>query len=166
MHFIYTLSVWLHIVSAMIWMGGMVFFALVLVPLSRRPEFADRAGALLRLSGERFRTVGWICLAALVGTGLVNLAGRGITWAALFAPGLHQDPWRHALVHKLGLVAIILVLSALHDFWVGPKAARLMATAGQEARGKRLAKAASWFGRVNLLLALAVVAFALKLVRG
>lgn len=166
MHFVYTLSVWLHIVSAMVWIGGIVFFALVLVPLSRKSEFADRSAALLRLSGERFRTVGWICLVTLVATGIVNMASRGITWASLVAPGLHQDPWRNALVHKLGLVAIILILSGVHDFWAGPKAARLMATAGREAEGKRMAKAASWFGRVNLLLALAVVAFAVKLVRG
>ncbi len=166
MGFFYSFCVWLHIVSATVWIGGMVFFALVLVPLSRRPEFADRSAALLRLSGERFRVVGWVCLATLVATGLVNMARRGITWAAVFAPGLHQDPWRHAFVHKVALVALILVLSAVHDFWVGPRAARLMETAGEEARGRRLAKAASWFGRINLLLALAVVAFAIKLVRG
>jgi putative copper resistance protein D len=166
MHAAYLVSVWVHVVAAMVWVGGMVFFAVVLVPLSRSPEFRDRAPALLRLSGERFRLLGWVCLTLLVGTGIANLLYRGVTWTSLTAPGLLQDPWRDALVHKMGLVALILILSAAHDFWIGPKVATLLATPGQEKRARRLAKAASWFARVNLLLALAVVALALRLVRG
>ena len=60
---------------------------------------------------------------------------------------------------KLGLVALTLVLSALHDFVLGPRAGRPGAGPGAPAR-------ASWLARVNALVALAIVGPGLSLLRG
>ena len=80
-------SVWLHILAAAAWLGGMVFLALVLVPVMRRSEYRQQASRLVHLTGVRFRTVGWICLGVLVATGFANLWYRGIGWAALSNAG-------------------------------------------------------------------------------
>ena len=72
--------VWLHILAAAIWIGGMVFLALVLVPVVRRPEYRDHAWRLVHLTGTRFRWVGWVCLGILAVSGFVNLDFRGIGW--------------------------------------------------------------------------------------
>jgi putative copper export protein len=68
------------------------------------------------------------------------------------------------LLVKLGLVAAILALSGLHDFWIGPRASRALREGSAQA-GRWRAQA-TWLGRINLLLSLGVLALAVLLVRG
>ncbi len=162
----YLLSVWIHILAAMVWIGGMAFLALVLVPAMRRGELGGQAPWLIRATGQRFRWIGWICLLLLVLTGTVNLAYRGYRWEHLWSGALWGGSFGHALGVKLILVALIFALSAVHDFVVGPQATALMAHNPASEQARRLRRAASWFGRMNLLLALAVVMLGVILVRG
>lgn len=138
---------WLHLLAAITWIGGMLFIALVLVPVVRRLPDERLRAPLVQDIGYRFRTVGWIALGVLVVTGLVNL------W---FAPFLLSSQPFHL---KLGLVALALGLSVLHDFVLGPRAGRPGADPGARAR-------ASWLARVNVLVALAIVLLGLSLLRG
>lgn len=158
--------VWLHVVAAAVWIGGMLFLALVLVPVVRREEYREHAARLVHLTGTRFSRVGWVCLGVLVASGFVNLWFRGIGWAALVNAGFWTSPFGRVLGIKLLLVATILALSAWHDFGVGPRATAAWQADPTSAEAGRLRRMASWFGRLNLLLALAVVGLAAALVRG
>jgi uncharacterized membrane protein len=62
---VYQLSVFLHILSAIVWIGGILFLALVVVPAMRGLPPAERA-ALSGAVGRRFRTVGWACIGVVV----------------------------------------------------------------------------------------------------
>lgn len=166
MQTLYLLSVWLHILSVATWLGGMLFLVLVIVPVTRRPEYRGISGALLHWLGVRFRTVGWVCLGLLVLTGVVNLTYRGIGWATLVDARFWNGAWGQTLGIKLLLVSIILLASAYHDFYVGPEATVLWQRDPSGARTQRLRWQARWIGRVNLLLALIVVALGVMLVRG
>jgi len=128
----------LHLAAALTWVGGMLFVALVLVPVTRRLEDAALRRLLMHETGLRFRTVGWAAMALLVATGLVNVWLR---------PELLTLPrfWV-----KVALVTIAVVLSALHDFVLGPRA-------GRPDAAPSMRPAASWVARVNLLLVLIVV---------
>jgi len=137
---------WLHVLAAITWIGGMLFIALVLVPVTRRLEDAALRTRLVHAVGLRFRTVGWIALGVLVATGLLNL------WrfpSLLYTP---RFQW------KLGLVALTLILSAFHDFVLGPRAGAPGADPG--ARGR-----ASWIARANVLVVLVIVLLGLSLLR-
>ena len=46
MRTLYLVSVWLHILAAMAWVGGMLFLVAVLVPLLRTPAMRPQATAL------------------------------------------------------------------------------------------------------------------------
>lgn len=164
--FLYLVSVWLHLVASLLWAGGMLFLVLVLVPLLRTPALRPQAIALVQAVGLRFRAVGWASLLILVATGLVNAAFRGGTAGALVDATWWATPFGRLLAHKLALVALILVLSAVHDFGVGPRAAVLLREDPGSPRARAWRSAASWMGRLNLLLALAVLAIAVALVRG
>ena len=135
---------WLHLLAAITWIGGMLFIALVLVPVTRR--FADPAvrARLLQESGRRFRAVAWVALGLLVATGLANL------WLRPYLLAAPRFQW------KLGLVVLALALSAVHDFVLGPRAGRPGADPAARTR-------ASWLARVNVLVVLAVVLLGLAL---
>lgn len=158
---LYQLSVFVHILSAIVWIGGMLFLALVIVPTTRGLPPAERT-ALFGAVGRRFRTVGWVCIGLLLVTGVVNTTYRGVTWENVLTTELWGSPFGRVLALKLGVVAIMLGLSIYHDFVIGPRSVR--SVIGPEAL--RLRRLASYIGRAEALLALLVVALAIMLVRG
>lgn len=140
---LYLISVWIHIVCAITWIGGMIFLSLVLVPILKKGSFREQLPALMQSAGVRFRLIGWLALALLLATGIFQLAYRGYHFSEI-------------LKLKLILVVLVIVFSALHDFWIGPRVRQ---------QGVRYRQFASWIGRLNLILALAIVALAVSLAR-
>jgi uncharacterized membrane protein len=166
MRTLYLVSVGLHIVAACAWLGGMLLLVLVVVPALRAPALAPHAAAAIRIVGERYRTVGWVTLLVLVVTGVTNAAFRAGSLPELAAATWWTTPFGRFLAMKLSLVALVLVLSAVHDFFVGPRAGRLMVETPDAPRTRAWRSAARMLGRVNLVLALLIVALAVRLVRG
>lgn len=162
MHTLYLASVWLHVIAAMSWVGGMIFLVAVIVPMLRRPDWRDRAREIMQVSGRRFRTLSWIAYGTLVVTGTFNIAYRGYGLDALMSGDLFRGVWGRTLAHKLGLVVFIMAFSAVHDFWLGPKAGDPDLSAEEREKWRKLA---SVMGRVTFAFALAIVALAINLVR-
>lgn len=165
MHALYLVSVWLHILAASAWVGGMFFIVLVVVPWLRRGG-RERAGTFLRDTGERFRAVGWTCFAVLLVTGSFNLWVRGVRLADFLRPEWLSSPFGKTLLLKLAAFTLVLGISAAHDFFVGPRATRTLELDGRAPESVRFRRQASLLGRINALLALAIVALAVMLVRG
>src|SRR5712692_10865260 len=116
------LNVWLHIVAAVIWIGGMLFLSLVAVPVLRQVESPLLRMDLFRAMARRFRGLVWICIAILVLTGIGNVLFSGNT-----LPG---SAYMKVLQIKLVLVAILVGLGLLHDFVIGPRAGRVLSRNG------------------------------------
>ncbi len=132
--------------AAITWIGGMLFLALVMVPMARRLEDPALRARLIHDTGRRFRTVGWTAIGVLVVTGLLNL------W-------LHPVLLSSTRFHwKVGLVVLALILSAFHDFVLGPRAGAPGADPSARVR-------ASWVARINVLVVLVIVALGLSLFR-
>jgi len=163
---LYILSVWLHIVAATVWIGGMLFLVLVLIPALRGLGNRGLAATLVHHVGVRFRSVGWLSLLLLVMTGLINLVKRGIGWTALTSPELWRSEFGHILGIKLSLVALTFLLSAVHDFLIGPKATKAGRLEPGSPEAQRLRRQAAWMGRFNLLMGLIIAALGVMLVRG
>ena len=81
---------WLHVLAVAVWLGGMLFIAFVVVPVTRGLPDPALRGRLVREMGRRFRTVAWAAVAVLIATGLANL------WAApyLLRAGRSRGFWR------------------------------------------------------------------------
>lgn len=156
----YVASVYLHILAAATWVGGIIFLVLVVVPAIRRAPSPE----LLREAVFRFRVVAWAAFALLIATGLYNLHMRGIGWGELTDPAFRATASGKALLIKLACFAVVLVLSAVHDFSIGPRALRAMEQKSPEAQ--RLRKQTGWIGRINGLITLAIVLCAVIVVRG
>ena len=163
---LYLVSVYVHLLCTAIWIGGILFLVLVVVPVLRRPELRAQAPALFATTGRRFRSVGWATLIALVATGLTQTAYRAGGLATLRDPVWWSLPFGRILGIKLTLVALTLTIAAVHDFWIGPRASAILEHEPGSPRAERWRAGASWLGRVNLLLGLGIVALAVVLVRG
>ncbi|MFO0675314.1 MAG: DUF4149 domain-containing protein [Polyangiaceae bacterium] len=164
MHPLFLLSVWLHILAASTWIGGMFFLVLVVVPWLRHGG-REQAGSFLRETGPRFRTVSWACLGLLLVTGLFNAWVRGVRLSDFVgAEGL--SPYHKILSWKVGVFVAVLLVSSIHDFVIGPRATRAIVRDPVSATTIGLRRNASLLGRLNALLALVLVALAVTLVRG
>ncbi|MFM2416568.1 MAG: hypothetical protein RL385_1291 [Pseudomonadota bacterium] len=161
----YLISVWLHILAATTWLGGMVFLVLVVVPILRRGD-RKSAAALMSASGKRFRSVGWTCFVVLLITGSFNLWWRGVGFAQLFDMTFAARGFGLVMWLKLSVFGLVLILSAVHDFVIGPRATALLQAAPAGADAERMRRVASLMGRVTALLALVLFALAVVLVRG
>ncbi len=160
---VYLLSVTLHVLAAMLWLGGMFFLAAVGAPVLRGVEPALRA-RLFQALGERFRVVGWAAIGVLLVTGAVNLRFRGWWGTEVWtSAGFWGSPAGRALAWKLGAVAVMVAVSAVHDFVQGPAAGRLMPGSPRALAARRRA---SWLARINALVGILLVAAAVRLARG
>jgi uncharacterized membrane protein len=166
MRILYLTCVSLHVIAAMIWIGGSWFIALSLVPAVRRSESPHAARGLLHATVLRFRIIGWSCLGILVATGCGNLAFRGIGWMECVSGAAFRGPVGRALAMKLILVGAVLILSAWHDFRLGPATARAIERDPASIEAARGRARAAWIGRVTALLGLGVVICAVVFVRG
>jgi len=145
------LVMWLHLMAAIFWIGGMLFFSLVLMPSLKGDLNLSDKTALVSRVGKRFRKCGWISLGLLLLTGPMRLAQRGLPFEA----------YGNALRIKMVLVLLLVLMTLLHDFVLGPKSVA-MSRAGQDTTGFQ--SLVRWAARLNLLIGLGIVSAALMLV--
>lgn len=169
----YQAAVFLHLAAAIIWIGGSIFLALVLIPALRR--FAVPPGqpggpppGMLEAVARRFRVISWVCIVALVASGLYILPTRyGIGLAEFFNVGGH---FTATLQVKVALAAVAIWLSFIHDFIIGPYVNRLLQAVQQGAephpRLPLLRKTVIWVARINLLFIILIVVMAVTMTRG
>ncbi len=127
----YLTLVTLHVLAAVTWIGGNVLFFAVAPRLRTHPE----GPVALRELGRTFRVLSWTAFAILLTTGAYFL-NQGWDYRTL------------PLSLKLGLVGIVILFKALHDFWIAPAAARK--------RGGFFT-VALWTGRTNLFLGIVIL---------
>jgi uncharacterized membrane protein len=166
MHGLYLASVWLHLLAAIVWIGGTIFLALVLLPVLRTKENSKIAPPLIRASALRFRAIGWHCFAIFIVTGGLNLFFRGFTLADLGDATFWRGFFGNVLALKLIVVSVIIAISALHDFVIGPRAAAAWLDPSRMNEATKLRRQAVHIARLNLLMALIAVALGTMLVRG
>ena len=172
----YQAAVFIHLASAIIWIGGALFLALVLIPVLRRyaptpgqpPANPTLPPDMLGTIARRFRWISWVCIVLLVATGLYILPTRyGIGFAEFFSVGGH---FVGTLQVKVALVAIVIWLSVIHDFIIGPLTNRLIdeMRAGADPPGylPTLRRCVVWIARVNVLLMILIVVIAVTMTRG
>jgi putative copper export protein len=153
MNLLYHISVWLHIIGVSFWIGGMLFLPLVLLPGIK--DHPDRANLLL-FSGLKFRFYGYIFLAVLFITGLLNIYLRGINISAEF---FLESRYGNLVITKFILFLLILLISLWHDSHARK---RLLS----EESNQKFKIVARWSGRMLLVISLAMAYIGVVLSRG
>lgn len=104
--------------SGAIWVGGTIFLIAVAVPYARSLGDERRTAAAGAI-GRRFRPVAWTAMAGLVLSGLYMLQKLGY-----LDGGLTSTSNGRLMLAKLVTVALLIGLSAVHDFVLGPRLER------------------------------------------
>jgi uncharacterized membrane protein len=99
-----------HVLSAMVWVGGQLLLSLLVLPVLRRRLDAASRASLTREVGIRFGifTVA-VFLPLQIVTGIALAAHRGLTVSDLAEPG-----YGRTLGEKVTLFAVVLLISGLH----------------------------------------------------
>lgn len=161
---LYHLNVTLHVLAALLWLGGMFFLAVVGAPVLRKVEPPALRAELFRKLGVQFRNVGWAAIGVLLVTGTLNLWFRGVLdWTTLGSASFWALPYGRALAWKLGAVATMLVVSGVHDFVLGPRASNARPGSPEALRDRRWA---ALLARFNAIVGLVLVIAAVRLARG
>lgn len=161
---LYHLNVTIHVLAALLWLGGMLFLAAVGAPVLRKVEPPELRARLFQTLGEQFRNVGWFAIAVLLVTGALNLHFRGVLrWDVLGSAAFWATAYGRAVAWKLATVAAMITLSAIHDFAVGPMASRLRPGSPEAIRYRRYA---ALLARLNAIIGIILVFVAVRLARG
>jgi uncharacterized membrane protein len=152
--------IWLHIVAAVAWIGGMIFLSLVLAPLVRTRTETTEFISIFRSAAQRFRIVVWVAIVTLLSTGPMLLHGRGIS-------SIDMTQWPPIFLVKAGLVVVLLLLTVVHDLLAGSVTSRSSAISvgAQTAWEQVLQRTSRWVPRLTLAVALGVLLVAVALVR-
>jgi len=128
----------IHVLSAMAWVGGQLLLSLLVLPILRRRLDAATRAPLTREVGIRFGvfTVA-VFLPLQILTGIALAAHRGITLRDLTEPG-----YGRTLAAKVVLFAVVLLVSGAHGVTVGR---------GQDRLARRLGLA-TLLGSVGIVL--------------
>jgi copper resistance protein D len=133
-----------HLLAAIVWVGGTVALVFVAVPPLQKLEGAPRA-QLLRELGHRWRPIGWSALGIAVATGA---AIAGIDHAFDTTPTRFDV----VLAVKGALVGLLVAGAYLHDYVLGPGLARQV----RAGKPQSLRPLLVGIGRLNLLITLAL----------
>lgn len=115
-HGAYILSVFIHVIAACTWIGGMLFLILAFIPgIKKHPDKVDIiAGVSLK-----YRKVGAIALVLLLITGILQLEYRGVQWTIEF---FTTSTFGKIAGIKILVFVIIIIISLVHDYYLGTKA--------------------------------------------
>ena len=163
MPLLYYVNVTIHVLAALLWLGGMFFLAVVGAPTLRTVEPPQLRQQLFNALGTRFRSAGWVAISVLLVTGVINLAYRGwLNWSLLSSPSFWRTTTGKALAVKLIAVVLMVSLSLVHDFILGPRAG---AARPGSPEAIKLRKRSAMNARIEAIIGLILVAAAVRLTR-
>ncbi len=132
----------IHLLAACVWVGGSIALVFAGVPAARTLE-GEARGQVLRALGERWRPLGYGALITLIITGAI-LADHDLSDCV--------SPFRAVLWVKVALVAVLLVVSYLHNYIYGPRLAAEIKEGKEPASRKKLV----WVGWTSLALTITI----------
>ncbi len=156
---------WLHVIAAVVWIGGNLVLAMVIVPYFRQNLPPVQRIKLLTQIGKRFEPIVWGCVAILFFTGLINVFNAiGLSQSA---DTTIMTSFMRTLFIKLMLFVVLVILTTLHSFVFGPKLAKAIETLDESLEElppeiqpirKQMSIVSSLMGVVSILILLAAVA--------
>ena len=157
------ITLWLHVIAAVTWVGGNLILAMVIVPHFRQNLPPVQRIQLLTQIGKRFEPIVWGCIGILFFTGIVNIFSA----VDLTSSTAISDAFMRTLLIKIGLFFVLVILTAMHSMIFAPRLAAAVETLDPALEElppeikplrSRMSIISSLMGVVSLLILLAAVA--------
>ena len=149
-------------------MGGMLFLVMVMLPVARKAmqSGAPEALGMLQDAAKRFLPVGW---AAMILLGLSGAYLASDHWG-IGVKVFFTDDGRFMQILRVKTILFLLVvlLSLMHDFWLGPKILQKLEqarTAGEVLPQSLARKLVRMIAGINLVAAVTIMVLAVWLIR-
>ena len=110
---------WIHVIAAVVWVGGNLILAMVIVPHFRQSLPPVERIKLLTQIGKRFEPVVWGCIGVLFFTGIVNIFFS----VDLTSPTALSGAFMRTLLIKIVLFFVLVLLTAFHSMIFAPRLA-------------------------------------------
>ena len=159
---------WLHVIAAVVWIGGNLILGMVIVPYFRQNLPPVQRIQLLTQIGKRFEPIVWSCVGVLFFTGIVNI----FTAIDITSPSEMLGAFMRTLFIKLTLFIVLIILTALHGSVFAPRLSAAIETLDPTLEElppeikplrSQMAIVSSLMGVVSLLILLAAVALRMGL---
>ena len=145
------LALWLHLLGVVVWLGGVLYQAHILMPMAHRASgpMGHRTGAaMFANAARRQRPFGWTALALVVLTGFYNVTQLGP------AEKVMESGAGLLLAGKFILVLIVIAVSGQRDFTQLVRLEIALKTSEDPTPSLR---AIAWLDRLTILLAVIIM---------
>jgi uncharacterized membrane protein len=152
-----SIAFWFHMLATVMWIGSLASLALVVLPAAQRVLDSRSYSIFLEGLQHRLDPLGWFCLAVLAGTGMFQLSANQ-NYHGLLAVA---SPWAAAILLKHSVYFLMIAVSAYLTWGMLPQIRRaaLRLSQGKDVpEMERIQRKSIWFLRLNLLLAVVVLA--------
>lgn len=142
-----------HIFAGMFWVGGMLFYVLVLISVIRDKEFQNIKLRLLEKTALQFRKVSYYTFLILLLSGIGLLFSKGyLRLTDNFLEIIFSVP----LIFRVKILLFLMLLfsSIYHDFFSGPLAFKY--SESNSVLFEKFRKRSARFGRINLLISVLI----------
>ena len=157
-----TFVLWLHLTAVVIWLGGMFFMTLVLVPMLRRSTFSQREfSEVIERTVKRFQTISSEAVGIILLTGIFNLINAGLGEFSF------SSAYLQTVATKLLLLVVIIGIQSIQSYRILPKLISAPSSDDKLPAGSnsfdRLRKTTILLSTLNLVLAGCVIYLGLGL---
>ena len=161
----WTLTTFLHLGAAALWVGSMGVYAFLITPYAKKKFDEAEYIEFLNEIGLRFRKLGWICLTIIAITGL-KLADIISGWEAFTSVYGHTMHPASTIVWKMLLGLLLIGIVAYHDLRAGPRAiAAFREEPGSEIT-RKLRKNATNYARLMMIISIIIFYLGVSVLRG
>ncbi len=145
---------WLHIVGVTMWVGPQFFLFIAAVPAVRSIEDGAARARVMRIITTRFGWMAWGALLLILLTGISQIFSEADDFDEL----LNFDyRWVNYFALKMVLVAVMVLLTAVHSFIVGPRQLAMMERGETGEEAARFRRTSIILSSTILVLSIAVI---------
>ncbi|TFH34349.1 MAG: hypothetical protein E4G99_09680 [Anaerolineales bacterium] len=110
----------LHMLATVVWIGGILYQSLFLLPVIRSTKEPAAALTLLERLRQRFQPAAWLSLAVLIVTGLIQMVANS-NYQGFLA---FENTWARAILIKHIALGVMILLATYQSFILYPRLTR------------------------------------------
>ena len=140
-----TLAFWVHMLATVVWIGGLVLLAALIIPVARRTLQPGDYVTFISQTQRVLDPIGWFALLLLVATGLIQMSANPNYEGFLSI----DNRWSLAILVKHLVFVVMIAVSAAMTWKVLPALRRM---AMRQAKGLPLKEQESYRRQEQILL--------------